>query len=344
MLTNTELRKLPKVELHRHLEGSVRFETIRRLAQYHHLDLGVRSDAELRSKTLVDKPMKSLEDVLAAFWTTQKVFCAYEAIKQITLESIEDAFNDGIRLLELRFAPVFMAHGKSLSPDEITEGVLDGVKAGLAAFDMQVGLIHILPRGLDTDLHAASTDSFIRYKQSSHACAYRLCGFDLADSERSTRPEDYAEFTERARSAGAGITIHTGEDTDADHVRRTIEVFNPQRLGHGIKSSHDDELMLMLKERNIHLELCPTSNWLTQSVDSIENHPLRKFYDAGIPFSINSDDPHLMGIDLLNEYHIAHRLFGLDGAQLYRLNQRALEHSFLDEEVKQFTRKSWFAD
>jgi adenosine deaminase len=341
-LTPAQLRKIPKVELHRHLDGSIRFDTIRQLAQYHNLDLGVKSADELFEKTVIKEPMNNLEDVLNAFWTGQKVLCSYEALKQVTYENIEDAYNDGVRLLELRFAPVYIAHNKQLALDEIFEGVIDGLTQGMEKFGIQVGLIHIIPRGLDNHKHQDSVNEFLRYRKSHHKNADRLCGFDLADSETSTPFSQYIPLVEQVREEGAGITIHTGENTDAQHVRKSIETYSPHRIGHGIKSIEDPELMTLLKERQIHLEINPTSNWLTHSVENIENHPLGDFYHAGIPISLNSDDPQLMGIDLVREYEIAHHLFGLSGEQLFRLNQDAIGFSFLDKSVREHAYNHFF--
>lgn len=343
-MNQTELRKLPKIEFHRHLDGSIRFETIKELAKHYSIDLGVQSDEELLKKTKIKKPMNNLEDVLNAFWTTQKVLCSYEAIKRITFENVEDAFGDGVRLLELRFAPVFMAYGKDLSFDEIMEGVLDGITLGMDTYDIQVGLIHILPRPIEPHKHAESTREFLRYKKSIYKNGDRLCGFDLADSETSTKPVDFVQFIEMARGAGVGITVHTGENTDSKYVKETITAYAPSRIGHGIKIIDDPKIMELVKEKNIHLELCPTSNWLTRSVDSLEHHPLPEFFQSGISLSINSDDPHLMGIDLINEYELANRYFNLTLEDFYNMNKDAVAHSFLDPDIKKYIEITCFID
>lgn len=342
-LSANELRKLPKVELHRHLEGSVRFQTIQDLARHHRLDLDASSDKELYNKTRIKEPMNSLEEVLDTFETTRRVFCAYEAIKRITIENIEDAWNDGIKLLELRFAPVFIAYNKDLGLDEIFEAVIDGVSEGMERFDIQAGLIFIIPRGLDMDRHKEATELFLKYRSGNHKSAARLCGFDLADSETSTEMSQYIPLVNMVRKHGVGVTVHTGESTSSQHVRDSLNAYSPKRIGHGIKSIKDPDLMEWLKTQPVHFELCPTSNWLTRSVESIEEHPLPRFFQMGIPFSINSDDPHLMNIDLVNEYEIAHNTYGLSADQLYRINIDALEYSFLDQEIIRHTRKNHFS-
>ncbi|MCP4218349.1 MAG: adenosine deaminase [bacterium] len=341
-MSSNELRKLPKVELHRHLDGSVRFDTIKELAKYHALDLRVRSEEELLEKTKIKEPMNNLQEVLDAFWTTQKVLCSYEAIKRVTFENVEDAFRDGVKLLELRFAPVFIAHKKQLAFDEIFEGVLDGISEGMESYEIQVGLIHIIPRPLEPHRHADSNNEFLRYRGGGHTNAHRLCGFDLADSETETDPADFVSLVQTAREAGVGITIHTGENSDAQYVQRALDAYTPRRIGHGIKIAGNRDVMERVKEENIHLEICPTSNWLTRSVETVESHPLGELYRAGVSVSINSDDPHLMDIDLVTEYQLAQRCFGFTPGDFYRINRGALEHSFLNKDIKRYVEMNSF--
>jgi adenosine deaminase len=337
------LRKLPKVEFHRHLDGSVRFETILDLSKKNAINLGHASDEELRLRTKITSPMKDLATVLNTFWTTQKVMCNYEAIRRVAFENVEDCFFDGVKLAELRFAPVFMAHGKKLSHDEIFEGILDGIKAGVDKYNIHVGAIVILPRSLSLDENVKATDDTIRYARGNHPLRDYIVGFDLADLEDIIAPETYAPLVEKARNAGLGITIHSGENTSAQSVITSIETYHAQRIGHGIKVWGDETAMNLLKERDIPLEVCPTSNWLTNSVKSLESHPLPLLVKAGVPLSINSDDPHLMNIDLTNEYQVCHRLYGFTAADFQRINKNSVHHSFLNGDVKSDVLKKYFS-
>ena len=221
-------------------------------------------------------------------------------------------------------------------------GVLEGITEGMNTYDIQVGLIHILPRPLEPHRHAESTRQFLHYKKSTHKNAHRLCGFDLADSETATKPVDFIPYVEMVREAGVGITVHTGENTDVHYVQRAMTAYAPERIGHGIKIVDHVAVMETVKEKNIHLEICPTSNWLTRSVDTIENHPLPKLYKAGISISINSDDPHLMDIDLITEYELAKNYFNFTLDELYQMNKRAVAHSFLDTDIKRYVEKTYF--
>jgi adenosine deaminase len=334
MLHRMDLRKLPKVELHRHLDGSVRLSTILDLARKHGLDVGAGTVSELRRIATVTEPMKDLGAVLACFQTTQRVLCSAEAIRRVTYENIEDAWRDGVKLLELRFAPAFIARGKNISNDEIIEAVLDGVALGMFAHPIEVGLIGILPRSHPLEDNERVVQDLVRWRSSGKPHAERLCGLDLADAEDGTDPSAFVPLVEQARAAGMGITIHSGENTSGAHVQRSLDLFSPCRIGHGIKAWGDDVCVRRLLEADVLLEISPTSNWLTRSVASLYEHPLPRLYHAGVRVCINSDDPHLMGIDLVHEYELCRRQYGFTEKDFFGMNRSALSHSFLPAESK----------
>ena len=331
-LSTAALRRMPKAELHRHLDGSVRLRTIRELAQRHGLDLEASNMKELRDRATVTAPMRNLDEVLASFAVTQKVLCSYEALERVAFENVEDAFRDGVRLLELRFAPAFIAAGKALGFDEIIEAVVAGAGRGMAAYPIQVGLIGILARSFPLEANRGATEELLR--RAARPGGEKICGLDLADAEDTTDPEQFVPFVAAAREAGLGITIHSGENTNAAAVERTLDLFRPERIGHGIRIQGHPETLERVRRARVHLEVCPTSNWLTRSVASLEEHPLPELLQAGIECSINSDDPQLFGIDLVHEYRLCARLFGLTGTQLLRLGRTAVERSFLPREIR----------
>ncbi len=329
---NGNLRDLPKVELHRHLDGSVRLETMWDLARRHRLDLGASSLAELERIARLPTPAASLQEMLAGLGPTRKVLCGYEAIERVAFENVEDAWLDGVRLLELRFTPGAIAAGSGLSPDAVIEAVLDGVERGAARWPLEVGLIGILRRRADPAVNERAAAGLLRLATGRHPGAWRLVGFDLADDERAADPRLFAPLMERAREAGLGVTVHSGLNTDADCVRRTIAALRPQRIGHGLRILDDAALAAEVRERGILLEVSPTSNWITASVPSLAAHPLPRLAAAGLAVSINSDDPQLYGIDLVHEYELCARLYGFGLEDFRRMNRAAAAHSFLPEE------------
>jgi adenosine deaminase len=334
MLDRQSLSRLPKVELHRHLDGSVRFQTILSLARRHGLDLGSSSEEELRTMTLIRTPMRDLEAVIASFAVPQKVLCCYEALRRVAFENVEDAYQDGVKLLELRFAPAFISAGKSLTNDEIIEGVLDGVADGAERYPIEVGLIGILPRTAVPEANRQATADLIRYARGARRGAQLIVGFDLADSETAAPAESFVPLVDQARRAGLGITIHSGENTSAAAVRKTLELFHPDRIGHGIRIWEEPQTVERVRQLGVHLEICPTSNWLTRSVPSRKAHPLPGLYRAGVSVSVNSDDPQLMDIDLVHEYELCTRFYGFGPSDFQAINRAAARASFLPEAAR----------
>ena len=197
-------------------------------------------------------------------------------------------------------------------------------------YPIHIGLISILPRSLDFDRNTHANDEIIRYKKSSHPGADLLVGFDLADDEESTDPHKWAPLAKKAHNNGLHITIHSGEGTSPDFVKKAIEIYGAQRIGHGISAIKDPEILKFVRDHDVHLELCPTSNWLTNCVKDVKDHPLPLFYKEGISISINTDDAHLMNIDLGHEYDLCQKYFGFGLKDFKKINLNTLEHSFLD--------------
>jgi adenosine deaminase len=255
------------------------------------------------------------------------------ALARVAYENVEDVYCDGVVLSELRFAPSFIRVGKpNLTYEEIIDAVLEGIHKGVQEFGIEVGLIHIIPRSLDPKENAAATEMIFRFKQQHPLGKRYLVGIDLADAEVTTNPKDFIPWIERARLNDLQVTIHSAEDSSYQHGLKAIELYQPKRIGHGIKLADNDAALDYVLKANIHLENCPTSNWLTRSVATIEQHPFKKIFDRGVSVSLNSDDPHLMGIDLTHEYELAQKHWGFTPEILKDLNRRNLEHSFLSRE------------
>ena len=225
-----------------------------------------------RDEWLLSKPLESLDIALARLVDIQKTWCSEEVIERMTFEACEYAVEQGIRIMEFRYAPDFIAAGKPhLDFEKIHTAILRGIKRG---------------------------DTFV--------------GIDFADQD--TMPlATYAPVVTKAREAGLRLTTHAGEVPGPDSPREVsdaIEVLNAERIGHGIHIINDIPVMDLCKENNITLEICLTSNWLTNAVSTTASHPIKRLMDYGVPITINSDDPSLFGIDLCHEYEILYREHG----------------------------------
>lgn len=320
----TRFHKLPKVELHRHLELCLRPSTIHEWSASEGSPL---SPEDFRAKYLITEPMRDLPTVLAKFLAYQKWLNSEERIERMAFEACEDAFKgDNIRILELRYSPTFIRDGHpNLSFEKIHASIVRGVQRAEKTYPMVVGLICTVQRILPVpeaeyvmDFAIANRDTFV--------------GVDLADNEVGFDPKPFAAVFTRAKEAGLGITIHAGEadtPTAAASVRDAIEHLGADRIGHGLQIHRDPETMQLVRDNKICLELCPTSNWLTQAVRTVETHPFRKLLDFGITTTINSDDPGIFNITLNHEYDVLYEKLMLSEAQIVQCTEWAAQKSFI---------------
>lgn len=318
------LDKIPKAELHRHLELCLRPDTIWELAP--RFGISLSSQREFQDRFLILEPMKDLGTVLNKFLDTQKLLATPEILERITFEACEDAFvNDGIKILELRYAPTFIQLNHEMSFEQIHEAIVRGMRKAEAAYPMAVGLICIIQRILSPEIGERVTDFAISNKDS-------FVGLDIADNEEGFDSKPFASFFKKAKDAGLGITVHSGE---APHpkapswVMDAIEVLGADRIGHGVQIYRDENVMKVVRDRKIPLELCPTSNMLTNVVPNLKDHPFKKLYDFGIKTTINTDDPGIFNTNLNREYRVCRDILGLSETDLTKCAQYAAETSFI---------------
>jgi adenosine deaminase len=330
-LFSQDLRALPKVELHRHLDCSMRWSTMLELAPQVGLQLPATLEAQ-REFLLVTAPMKDLGAVLHKFLNAQKLLNSEEILTRLAYEACEDAFNEGVRILELRYAPTFIAEGHgTLTFEKIHEALNRGILRAQKAFPMAVGLICILQRIKPLKEGERVCDFAIAHKDT-------FIGIDLADDEEGFDPKAFAPLFQRARKAGLHITVHSGEANtpqSAKWVKDSIEILGAERIGHGIQIVKDPEVLRFVADRKIPLEVCPISNWLTQAFKSHEEHPIRQLIQAGIKVTINSDDPGIFATQLSDDYEVLHRVHGFQAADFARANDIAAAASFLPLAEKQ---------
>jgi adenosine deaminase len=298
-----------------------------------HLGLDLPKDySAQREFLLVTNQMKDLGAVLNKFLRAQKLLASEEILTRLAFEACEDAYNDGVRILELRYAPTFIAEGHSgLSFEKIHTSLHRGVEMAKKKFPMAVGLICIMQR-------------IKPYAEAEKVCAFAIdhkdsfIAVDLADNEEGFDPKQFAGLFERARNAGLRITIHSGEANTpvaAEWVKDSIEILGAERIGHGIQIAKDSQILNFVRDRRIPLEVCPISNWLTQAFKTYEDHPIRQLINSGILVTINSDDPGIFATQLSDDYEVLHRVHGFGVADFERTNDIAAAVSFIKHEEKQ---------
>lgn len=321
-----------KVELHRHLDCSMRFSTFCEIAPQ--VGIEIPSDvAVAKEKFLVLSPMRDLPAVLQKFLATQKALANEQILERLIYETIEDSYNEGIRIMEFRWAPSFIRDGHPhLQFDRILAAFQRGQERALKKYPMAIGHLGILQRILPMKDLNSILDFFIQNKGF-------FVGIDLADDELAKPARDFVSLFSRAHTAGLPATVHAGEAANApqaiQNVIDAIEILGAKRIGHGLQIIHSEAALKFVREKQIPLELCPWSNVLTQAVSDIDAHPFKKLMAAGIRVTINSDDPGIFHSDLTREYDLLAEHFRLSEKDFAQCNEWAFEASFIPQAIKE---------
>lgn len=319
---------IPLIDLHRHLEGCLRLETMIEIARAHNLMLPAWDMEALRTHVVVTTP----EPGVIAFlfpriqWMINTLV-DYDACCRIAYECVEDTHREGVHYLELRFSPRFMAAPHNLNPAGVVEAVVQGAQQAARDTGIKVKLIGILSRTYGVE--NAWTELNALLAQKDHIAA-----LDLAGDEITFPGQLFVEHFKRARDAGWKVTVHAGEATGAESIWQAIRDLGATRIGHGIRAVEDAALLDYLAEYRVGLETNLTSNVQTSVVASYADHPLRELLTSGVLASINSDDPTISGIDLPYEYNVAAPAAGLTPVQIRQVQTNALETAFLSAEER----------
>ncbi|KAJ3277133.1 hypothetical protein HDV01_000185 [Terramyces sp. JEL0728] len=324
-----KLDKIPKVELHNHMEGSIRLETLKEIAiQLKVKELENAQGIEpFKQFFCLDKPTDSLTTFLTKFGNIQAVLVNYDIIERIAFEVCEDAHRQGVVLFEMRYSPHYISLGHSgMTLDGIHLAVMKGVNRARQSYGIVVGLVGILDRNSSLDEAQKVSDFFIKYK----------CDFvavDLANDEMFDALQ-FKHVFETAKEHGLGITIHAGEAGTSENVREAIEELGATRIGHGVMILQDEKVVELAKSKNVLLEVCPISNWYCGVVPDYQSHPIRKLLKKGLKVSINSDDAGIFQTDLVLDYQMLVQHFNFTEQEFLEMNLNALQASFFDQSVK----------
>jgi len=326
MLTSEKLRRLPKAELHCHLDGSLRASTLLELAREYKIAVPRHDVESLRDHMLVNDA-ETLEEYLARFEVTISVLQTAEAIERVAYELGEDAAKDGVRYLEVRNAPILNSRHK-LSAAE----ALDAQLRGLARAEEDFGIV---ARSIVIALRQMSP--MISLEMAQLAVAYRdrgVVAFDLAGAELGYSASAHSLAFAYARENNLAVTVHAGEGDGADSVRQAVHSCCANRLGHATRLIEDPLLTQYVNDRRIGLEICLTSNVHTGAAASYEKHPLRKYFDRGMNVSLNTDNRLMSGTTLTDEYLYAAKYLDFTFDELCTLSLNGFESSFLPWEQR----------
>jgi len=318
---------LPLCELHRHLDGSIRLETILELADQHGIVLPATDVKGLAPYVHIDESAPGLMAFIDRFEHMTAVLVDADACRRVAYENVEDAKREGIDYIELRYSPWFMADAHPMDPAEVMEACADGIRAAERDTGVRVNIIGILSRTYGTDICMKELDAILAHRD-------HIVGVDLAGDEVGYPAHLFKEHFKRVRDAGLHVTIHAGEAAGPQSVWSAIRDLGAERIGHGFRSIEDPALVDYLVAQGIGLESCPTSNLHISAVDNYASHPIRQLAERGVKFCLNTDDPGISAIDIAHEYNLAAPAVGLTPEQIHQSQLDALSMAFLNEEEK----------
>ncbi|PSW51789.1 adenosine deaminase [Photobacterium leiognathi] len=325
-------KQLPLTDIHRHLDGNIRPQTILELGQQFNMTLPGHDLESLRPHVQIVEAEPSLVAFLSKLDWGVAVLGDLDACRRVAYENVEDALRAQIDYAELRFSPYYMAMKHNLPVAGVVEAVIDGVNAGCRDFGIKANLIGIMSRTFGVDACQQELDALLTHKD-------KLVAIDLAGDELGQPGTQFNTHFKQVRDAGLRVTVHAGEAAGPESMWQAINELGAVRIGHGVKAIQDPKLMDYLAEHKIGIESCITSNIQTSTVSNIKEHPIKPFLEHGILASLNTDDPAVEGIELPYEYEVAAPAVGLSQAQIEQAQRNGLEIAFLTECEKQALRE-----
>lgn len=315
-------QSLPKVDLHRHLEGSLRLATLIEVAKAYGLDLP--GTERLRTMVQIDQtdPLTS-QNFLSKFDTLREFYRSPEVIARLAEEVIADAASDNVRYLELRFTPVALSSVEDFPMNDVMDWVIQGVREAGTKYEITTRLIASVNRHENLDLASEVIELAIE------RIADGIVGVDLAGNEAEFPTAPFAPLFREARQSGLHITVHAGEWGGPENIDQAINLLGAERIGHGVRIMEDGSLVRHAQERQVAFEVCITSNYQSGVVTDLGSHPLEKMISAGLNVTINTDDPSISQINLSDEYQVACEQLGLSLGTLQERLLAAMSAAFL---------------
>jgi adenosine deaminase len=311
----------PKVELHLHLDCSLSYNVVKILIPEISVEV-YNNDfvGPIKCNNLVEYIQKAQHAV--------DIMQTEAQLRLVTLDLFKQLKADNIIYAEFRFAPLQHLKG-GLSATQVVEIVNNATEEGIKKYGIEAGVI------LCTLRHFSEVQSMETVALVHQFKGTRVVGFDIAADEVGYPVANHIKAFQFAQSHQIHCTAHAGEARGAESVWETLEVFKPERIGHGVRSAEDEKLLAYLKEHNIHLEICPSSNVKTNVFKTIENHFADKIYNAGVSMSINTDGRTISNVSLTEEYLLMEKVFKWTTAHFQKCNIEAINHSFASEVVKE---------
>lgn len=325
--TRDDILKLPKTDLHLHLDGSMRPSTIIELAREQKVDLPSFDVGELTNMLVVKPDCPSLEDYLKGFAITLSVLQERDALVRAAFELAEDCARENVRLIEVRYSPI-LHQQKGLALAEIVEAVLDGLTMARKKYDIATGIIICGMRHIEPTVSLRLAELAVAYKYQG------VCGFDLAGAEANYPAKDHKEAFYLILNNNVNCTLHAGEAFGPESIHQALHYCGAHRIGHGTHLKEDGDLLNYVNDHRIPLEICLTSNVQTKAVKSVAEHPLAFYYDLGCRVTVNTDNRLISGTTVTDELWLAAQTFDFDLVDIKNIIINGFKSSFLHHRDK----------
>jgi adenosine deaminase len=316
------LKELPKVELHCHLDGSLRVDTILDLASKQNIPLPSSNPHNLKKMLSIGEKRVTLEEYISRFDITLSVMQTPDSLSRIAYELIEDVASENVRYIEVRYSPILHAT-RGMTLEEAITSVKDGLKKGEKDFGVKSGIIVCGIRHISPEASLKLADLCVKFKNNG------VVGFDLAGAEENFPAKDHREAFYMILNHNINATIHAGEAFGPSSIHQAVHYCGAHRIGHGTRLKEDQDLMNYINNHRITMEVCLTSNWHTYTVKSLKEHPLRYYYDRGIRVTLNTDNRLMSDTTLTKEFRIARDLFNFQLHDFREVTIIAMKAAFL---------------
>jgi len=323
---------LPKIELHCHLDGSLRPETIIDIAKREGISLPSLDRNELQRELIAPLECESLDEYLEKFSIPNLVMQSEENLRRITFELFEDAARENVKYMEVRFAPLLHTTG-GLDVEEIIQSVLTGMKDAEKQYEIKGNLILSCMRTMP------ASRAFEVVEKGKKFLGEGVVAIDLCASEEEGFSGKFVEPIALAREYGYRVTIHAGETGVGKNVLEAVELLGAERIGHGVFIKNCDEAYNIVKEKQIVLEMCPTSNVQTKAVNQFSEHPIYQFHKDGIQVTVNTDNRTVSNTTMANECDIVFKEFNISEDDYKQIYLTSVEASFANAETKEMLKK-----
>jgi adenosine deaminase len=303
-ITKELIQKLPKAELHCHLDGSLRVSTIIDLAAHQKVELPAKNQEDLHNILAIKEKMKNLEEYLEIFDITLSVLQTPESLMRVAFELAEDCWNDGVRYVEVRYSPILHTQ-EGMTSSESIDAVKKGLDQAESEFGIKTGIIICGIRNISPEVSLKLADLAVQYKNKG------VVGFDLAGAEENFPAKHHQEAFELILKKNINATLHAGEAFGPESIHQAIHACGAHRIGHGTRLMENKDLMAFVNDHRISLEICLKSNIQTRSIPSLEVHPFKYYLDQHLRVTLNTDNRLISDTTLTGEYLLAVNTFNL---------------------------------